>query len=164
VATLPRARRRHRLAWVDTSSMLQSSWVCVRVRECFVYRPCTGRGRSVGLMCDMRLCISCLENHKMHIAHLGRGRSVGRCAICGFVLSGKSQDAYRTSRPRLFGWSMCDMRFCIVWKITRCISHISTDVRLVDVRYSVLYFSSGKMTRHISRISTEVARDSVGRR
>jgi len=52
----------------------------------------------------------------MHIAHLDRFRSVGRCAIFGFAFLGqtKSQDAYRTSRP-IMG-------------------------RLVDVRYSVLHF------------------------
>jgi len=40
--------------------------------------------------------------------------SVGRCAIFGFVFLGKKHhSSYRTSRPILFGWSMCDIRFCI---------------------------------------------------
>ena len=58
-------------------------------------------------------------------------------------------------------WSMCDIRFCISWpgKITRCISHISPDsVRLVDVRYSVLYFLARKITRCISHISPDAVR------
>jgi len=89
----------------------------------------------------------------MHVAHLDRFGSVGRCAIFGFciswpemhialltdsvrlvdvrdsglyVLARKSQDAYRTSRP----------------------------IRLVDVRYSGLYFLAIKITRCISHIST----------
>jgi len=32
-----------------------------------------------------------------------------------YISARKSQDAYRTSRPMLFGWSMCDIRFCISW-------------------------------------------------
>ena len=80
------------------------------------------------------------------------------CAI-PFCISwrGKSQDAYRTSRPIRFDWSTCDIRLSfLAIKITRCISHISTDsVWLVDVRYSVLYFLARKITRCISHISTE---------
>ena len=76
---------------------------------------------------------------------------------------GKISRFYFPNRNRdiRFGWSMCDIRFCISWpeKITRCISHISTDsVRLVDVRCSVLYFLARKITRCISHISTDSVR------
>ena len=46
-----------------------------------------------------------------HIDRFDSFRSVGRCAIFGFVFLGheKLQDAYRTSRPIPNGWSMCDI-------------------------------------------------------
>ena len=69
--------------------------------------------RSVGRCAIFGFVLLGQKNHKMHIA---RCRSVGRCAIFGFVFIGqKIQDASRTSRPNLFGWSMCEIRFCISW-------------------------------------------------
>ena len=74
----------------------------------------------------------------------------GRCAIFGFVFISwpeKTQDAYRTSRPIRFGWSMCDIRFCISWPTkSQGAYRTSRQIRLVDVRYSVLYFLAIKIT------------------
>jgi len=64
--------------------------------------------------------------------HLARFRAVGRCAIFGFVLLGQK-------------------------KSLRCISHISPDsVRLVDVRYSVLYCLARKNHKDAYRTSRPI--------
>jgi hypothetical protein len=70
------------------------------------------------------------KNHKMHIAHLDRFRSVGRCAISHFCISwpDKLQDAYRTFRSIPFGWLRYPLLYFLARKITRCISHIWTHV------------------------------------
>ena len=124
----------------------------------------------------IRFCIFLARKIKnlRFISHISTDSVRSRCAIFGFVFIGqkKSQDAYRTSRPIRFGWSMCDIRFCIYWpeKITRCTSHISTDsVRLVDVRYSVLYFLARKEHKmHIAHLNhcgeQKVALSPIGRK
>jgi len=95
-------------------------------------------------MCDIRVCISWPE---------------------------KSQDACRTSRPIPVGWSRCAIFGCVflgqknhkmriaLLHLEYSDSNISTDdERLVDVRYSVLYFLARKSTRCVSYISTDPGR------
>ncbi len=99
------------------------------------------------------------------VSHISRPMPFGwsMCDIGGCISwPEKSQDAYRTALPIRFGWSAGpQLGRCAILgfvflghKITRCVSHSSTDaVRLVDVRYWVLYFLARKITRGVSHIS-----------
>ncbi len=55
---------------------------------------------------------------KMHNAHALIENTISRePSVCCFVFLGqRNHDEYRISRPIPFGWSMCDIRFCVSWK------------------------------------------------
>jgi len=104
--------------------------------------------------------------HKMHIAHLDRFRSIGRCAIFGFVFLGQKThnsshkmhiahlDRFRAvGRCAIFGFVFLGHK-----NHKMHIAHLDRSVRLVDVRDSVLYFLARKITRCTSNIWTDSVR------
>jgi len=127
------------------------------------------RFRSVGRGAIFGFVFLDPKNHKMHIAPLVRFRSVGRCAIFGFVFLGQKKSGCQPSanRPLFFDnlhfgqiakrvnqqSRLTLLAICPKWRLSKkrgrfadgCKMHISPDsVRLVDVRYSVLYILAEK--------------------
>ena len=81
-------------------------------------------------------------------------RKITRCNIAHLYFLARRITSTRCNIAHIyrfrFGWSMCDIRFCISWPEKSQDAYRtsrSIPFRLVDVRYSGLYFLARKITR-----------------